>query len=84
MTATGVVTGVTPPTLDKLFTKVGDDDATMGVFLAGGPTDYDSDPEAYWNAPQGNLDRPKLSNLEHRSWLSYKRKRSPASEGLAL
>ena len=63
VTATGMVTGVTPPTIDKLFTKVGDDDATMGVFLAGGPTDYDSNPDAYWNAPQGNLIAPNSAIL---------------------
>jgi hypothetical protein len=63
-TAMGVVAGVTPPSTGRtLFDKYGDDDATMGIFLAGGPTNFDSDLDAYWNAPQGKLIAPSPAIL---------------------
>ncbi len=35
--------------------KGGDDDATLNVYLAPGPTNLDEDKQVYWNAAQGDL-----------------------------
>jgi len=58
-TAIGVVNAVTRASIGRtLFDKFGDDDATMGIFLSPGPTDFDSDPDVYWNTSQGFLIKP--------------------------
>ncbi|MDX2249540.1 MAG: hypothetical protein SF052_22340 [Bacteroidia bacterium] len=48
----GMVLGAGPS--DPL-SKSGDNDFTMNLMLAPGPTDLDQPKEAYWNAPQGHL-----------------------------
>jgi hypothetical protein len=58
-TAIGVVSGVTRASARRtLLDKYGDDDATMGVFLSPGPTDFSSPIDDYWNSSQGELIRP--------------------------
>jgi len=55
--AIGVVQGGTgKPNVDRLYTKAGDDDGTMNILLAPGPTDINQPKEMYWNNPvQGFL-----------------------------
>ncbi len=56
--AIGVVTTVLRPYVGSIIGKFGDDDATMNVLLAPGPTDTKSDPSVYWNQVQGGLVKP--------------------------
>jgi hypothetical protein len=57
----GVVAGTTPP---QPLGKAGDDDFTMNVLLAPGPTDLKQPKEAYWNTPiQGYLVKENVAIL---------------------
>ncbi len=57
--AIGVVTGILHPNVESTAGKVGDNDATMGVLLAPGPTNLDDpDLDKYQGAAQGVLIKP--------------------------
>ncbi len=53
--AIGVVTNVLRPGFSSIFSKVGDNDATINILLAPGPLNYNQDIPAYTSQPQGNL-----------------------------
>jgi hypothetical protein len=56
--AIGVVVGLLRPNAVKVITKFGDNDATMDILLANGPTSYGPDPSVFWTFPQGWLVKP--------------------------
>lgn len=53
--AIGVVTNVLRPNLSTVFSKAGDNDATINILLAPGPLNTNQDISAYTNHAQGNL-----------------------------